>query len=149
MHSSYSSSMANTFNILTAKVCLIMLRASCDLQLTVSFQLCTAFYSRVMKKQPSQTTVCGNHLVVVLPSLCRPKSVLQPNFGQYWLYLYVVWLVTCALNFKNGEEGNNLGGWGIKYLLMKWHILKWPFTDMNYCLPFAFLVVNWHYVTKI
>ena len=79
----------------------------CNILFTLSFQLCTVFYSRAMKRQPFPTTVCGNLLDLSLPTFFRPKSVFFPNYGQYWLYLDVVWLVICTLNFRNGEKADN------------------------------------------
>ena len=68
----------------------------CNILLTLSFQLCTVFYSRVMKRQPFPTTVCGNLLDLSLPTFFRPKSAFFPNYGQYWLFLGVAWLVICT-----------------------------------------------------
>ena len=79
----------------------------CNILFTLSFQLCTVFYSRAMKRQPFPTTVCGNLLDLSLPTFFRPKSVFFPNYGQYWLYLDVVWLVICTLNFRNGEKADS------------------------------------------
>ena len=79
----------------------------CNIRLTLSFQLCTVFYSRAMKRQPFPTTVCGNLLDLSLPMFCRPKSVFFPNYGQYWLYSDVVWSVICTLNFRNGEKADS------------------------------------------
>ena len=79
----------------------------CNILFTLSFQHCTVFYSRAMKRQPFPTTVCGNLLDLSLPTFFRPKSVFFPNYGQYWLYLDVVWLVICTLNFRNGEKADS------------------------------------------
>ena len=89
------------YPIVSAKV------SVCNIRLTLSFQLCTVFYSRVMKRQPFPTTVCGNLLDLSLPTFFRPKSAFFPNYGQYWLYLDVAWLVICTLNFRNGEKADS------------------------------------------